>query len=74
MTHEHEGMVKTPQTPWDPRQSEVRDDLNDEKTTEIPDEIGENWVKLKRKIWTRMRMFGRKEDGPDLRQDGWRKN
>ena len=66
MTNANEGMVKTPQILWDFRQSEVRDELNDEKTTENPDEIEENWVELKRR--TRTRMFRGKEEGGKSRR------
>ena len=44
VTNEKVGMMKTPQIHWDFRQSEVRDELNDGKTTEIPNEIEENWL------------------------------
>ena len=42
MMNENDGMVKTPQIPWDFRQSEVRDELDNEKTAENPDEIEEH--------------------------------
>ena len=62
----NEGMVKTPQIPWDFRQSEVRDELNDKKTTKYPDEIEENGVELKRR--TRMTMLRGKEEGGKSRR------
>ena len=52
--NENEGMVKTRQILWDFRQSEVRDELNKDKTTENPDEMEEHWVELKRRTKTRM--------------------
>ena len=64
--NENEGMVNTPRIPWDLGQSEVRDELLDEKTTEHPDEIEEHWVELKRR--TRTRMFRRKEEGGKSRR------
>ena len=36
VTGEVEGMVKTPQIPWDSRQSEVRDELTDATNLELP--------------------------------------
>ena len=41
MLNENEGMVNTPQIPWDFRQSEVRDELHDEKIAENLDELRE---------------------------------
>ena len=66
MTNDNEGMMVTPQIPRDFRQSEVRDELNDKKTTEIPDETEKHWVELRRR--TRTRMFkGKEEDGKSRR-------
>ena len=64
--NENEGMVKTLQILWDFRQSEVRDELNNDKTTENPDEMEEHWVELKRRTKTRM-FRGKEEDGKSRR-------
>ena len=59
-------MVKTAQIRWDFKQSEVRDELIDEKTTENPMDIEENWVEVKRRTRTRMFM-GKEERGKSRR-------
>ena len=62
MTNENEGMRQTSQIPLDFRQSEVRDELNDGKTTEIPNEIEEICVELRTTRRTR-RFKGKEDDG-----------